>query len=144
MRRNWLAVLVCAAASYLMDGTVAVARAIQEQSENAVMLWTNAFLALTWAPIVETALMAVLIIVLLRMKMNRYVVILICAALAAAAHEMLMPGAGRLVFVGFAIFSYVFITRNKKYGDGFIVVAMTHFFYNLVAVANLFIEHYVS
>ena len=86
-----LAVLVSAAASYLMDGTVAVTRAIQEQSENPVMLWTNAFLALTCAPIVETALMAVLIIVLLRMKINRYVVMLICAALAAVAHEMMAP-----------------------------------------------------
>ena len=93
---------------------------------------------LLFAPVVETAVMGWIILLLLDRKVKTQVVLLISAFLWAAGHVALSDRSSWLLAVPFFVFSYVFIVRNRGSNpDGFIVASMTHFYYNVSATIVL-------
>ncbi len=105
------------------------ARGIQTQSVPYLVIES-----LVAAPLIETLLMGWLILLMLDLGWHRFAVILASAALWALAHRVLNP-LGWIVFIPFVGFSYLFIERNRRSGDGYTVATMCHFLFNAIAVS---------
>ena len=106
-----------------------------ESSTNVVLHVINNLLI---APFLETAVMGWLIILLLNLRLNRYLVTAVSAVLWAALHQIQSP-VGWVVGIPFFFLSYIYIKRRERpESDAFIVVAMAHFYYNATSAIMAF------
>ena len=101
------------------------------QSEGALVFIASGLIV---APLVETLLLAWMLLLLLDRRVNQHLAVLFAATFWTALHLARGPSA-LAVFFPFVAFSYLFVTRrDPPHGDGFLLATMAHFFVNLIAV----------